>query len=76
MTLFNQAKYHFALKSFDSGIKLEPYNPHTYFYKALTMEKLKRYNEALELYNIALELDPNYPEAKEKKARNIKYAKI
>lgn len=30
------------------------------------MEKLKRYNEALELYNIALELDPNYPEAKEK----------
>lgn len=31
------------------------------------MEKLKRYNEALELYNIVLELDPNYPEAKEKK---------
>lgn len=48
-----------ALEDFDRAIDLNPGNPRTLNSKALTLYKLERYGEAIDIYDISLKLDPS-----------------
>jgi len=48
-----------AIVCFDRAIKIDPKNSIFYSDKCITLNKLKRYDEAIECYNKAIEIDPN-----------------
>ncbi len=57
--LFDARKYEQALVNYNESLILYPYYPETYYSRAVTKEKLKDQNGALQDYNIYLELKPD-----------------
>ena len=55
--------YQESLNFYNEAIKLNPEKKTLYYYKAAALFNLASLEEALEMFNKALELDPNYIEA-------------
>ncbi|KPK77615.1 MAG: hypothetical protein AMJ79_02685 [Phycisphaerae bacterium SM23_30] len=52
-----------ALRELEAALAANPNNGNWLFNKALTLDTLERYHEAIEVYQQAHEIDPNDPEA-------------
>nr|WP_253308521.1 tetratricopeptide repeat protein [Rickettsia endosymbiont of Ceutorhynchus assimilis] len=55
------------INAYDRAIELDPNNFKACFNKAITLEELGKYDLAIESYNTALEINPDYSEAKARK---------
>jgi tetratricopeptide (TPR) repeat protein len=44
---------------FEKAIVLDPHKSHLYFNKGLALEYLKRYEEAIECFDLSIKYDPN-----------------
>ena len=60
-------KVYKALKSFDRALEISPSFAEAYYRKGVTLEKLRRYKEAIQCYEEALKLDPNLEKVKRAK---------
>ncbi|SFM51824.1 hypothetical protein [Nitrosomonas communis] len=52
-----------AVKRFEAEIALDPNDPYAYDFMVLWLHWKRRYSEALELYNMAIQLDPQFAHA-------------
>ena len=52
-----------AVRVFSKGIEHRPEEPLLYFNRAVALEDLNRFEEALASYDLALQLDPNLADA-------------
>jgi len=64
LTYYDQGKYVEALTVFKATTQLEPLNAHHFFNLGSVQKILRNYGAARESFEIALELKPNYSEAK------------
>ena len=56
LVLSKEGKLDEALKSFENAANINPHDPYTYIYKAEVYEENKKFQEAAESYQKALEL--------------------
>ena len=54
---------HEAVRVFSKGIEHRPEEPLLYFNRAVALEDLNRFEEALASYDLALQIDPNLADA-------------
>lgn len=64
-----KGQYDLAIADFSKAMELSPEGALQWNYKGMALEKLGRKEEALEYYNKALQIDPNYELAKSNKDR-------
>lgn len=61
--LFEKGNYIIAEEKYKEALKLDPSNPSAYFKLGIAMEKLKKYDEAIQMYEKVLTLDFQHYEA-------------
>jgi tetratricopeptide (TPR) repeat protein len=65
LALYDMKDYEGARKVFSQSVKVNPKFDRGYFYLGKTFEKLGNTQVAMELYETALQMDPNYIEAQD-----------
>jgi tetratricopeptide (TPR) repeat protein len=65
LSLYDLKKYTNAALVLEQAVKVQTQFDKGYYYLGQCYEKLNRREEAIEVYQIALEIDPNYQEAKD-----------
>ncbi|HPH85262.1 MAG TPA: tetratricopeptide repeat protein [Ferruginibacter sp.] len=69
IALYDMGKYPEALNVLDKAITLQNRFEEGYYYRGMCLEKLKQVPEAVESYQLALQYDPEYTEARDALAR-------
>lgn len=69
IALYDMGKYSEALNVLDKAITLQNRFEEGYYYRGMCLEKLKQVPEAVESYQMALQYDPEYTEARDALAR-------
>jgi tetratricopeptide (TPR) repeat protein len=59
----SEGKYEQAARHFERVVRSDSSNPGAFFYLAQSLEKLGRVREAIDNYNLALRLKPDFPAA-------------
>jgi tetratricopeptide (TPR) repeat protein len=65
MALYDLKKYSDAADVLEKSVKVQPKFDRGYYYLGQCYEKLQRTQEAIEVYQVALQLDPDYEEVKD-----------
>jgi tetratricopeptide (TPR) repeat protein len=69
IALYDMGKYKEALNVLDKAITLQNRFEEGYYYRGMCLEKLQQVPEAVESYQMALQYDPEYTEARDALAR-------